>query len=181
MTPSCQSHLPSYPGDCPEEDWEGRCTIFWRWTFPSRMYLQFATYKIKVPTEKKCLPLLCGGDCLFFTKLSCTVLLPIEYLWLRLLANVTELWKMQTVGKTGWKNPKELLHDSAALSYQEAQTGNTSKKGTQQLQSFYVNLSPLLLLHVCIAGELLLQLADIAVAVCLISSFNRRVNSTLWK
>lgn len=48
---------------------------------------------------------------------------------------------MQAIGKTGWKTPKELLHESAALSYQEAQTGN-NLKGKQLLHSLYMNLSP---------------------------------------
>lgn len=55
-------------------------------------------------------------------------------LWLTLLANVGELWKMQTDVKTGLETPKELLHESAALSYQEAQTGNNLKAAAQLTQ-----------------------------------------------
>lgn len=60
-------------------------------------------------------------------------LLPIEYLWLTLLANVTGLWKINTIGKTGRKTPKEFLHDSATLSFQEAQTGNNLKASAKPI------------------------------------------------
>lgn len=91
------------------------------------------------------------------------VLLPIEYLWLRLLANVPGLWKMQTIGKTGWKTPKELLHESAALSYQEAQTGNKAHSCCKA----YTRIYPPLLLNVCIATTTV-QLVDIFFTACLI-------------
>lgn len=41
---------------------------------------------------------------------------------------------MQTNVKTGLETPKELLHESAALSYQEAQTGNNLKAAAQLTQ-----------------------------------------------
>lgn len=120
---------------------------FWKIWVSFCTYSNFKISNIRSSTERSVLELFqrrescnicCNvlSNCVFYWNISTgyfqpfsslSVLLPIEYLWLRLLANVPGLWKMQTIGKTGWKTPKELLHESAALSYQKHKQGIIQK------------------------------------------------------